>query len=295
MADEGKGAEGAGKGEEGKDKGEEKKVDWKARAESAEKKLKDVEKPLRSYEQINARFKSDEKFQQTFNAAWKGDEDAIKKMYGMTDAAAAEGKGGKGKADFGGDDGEDDPITALQNENKALKDHLAKNEDKINKLTSAVGFDKFSAHRSEINVAYKNEFESFARQQGYAPGEKETNVLFKITLEEAKKLATKYNLVDEEGNVDPLINFSPEMIREATENAIKEMRDIGYDVQERSRQTAMDREQKKVKSEEEELNKVLGDPKELKDTSSRAKALERGLAHLMRTKYGVDIKNMKFV
>lgn len=285
--EEGKGKEGEKGKEEGKGKEGEKEsfAQVKQKLDAAEAKLKESEKKVQIFDNINSRFKTDDKFRTVFNATWKGEDDVVKKMYGMTDAAAVKPQK---------EEEEPDEIVKLSEENKKLHEKLSKTEEKIDKLSNVMGYKEVQEERGKINVAYKNTFDGIAEKSGYTPGSREHGVLYKLVVEASKAIAEKYQLIDENGFADPLLKFTPELIKEATEMGIAEMKDIGYDVQERKRQELVS-EKKNLQKKETDEESQFFDPEKLKTSSGRAKALKDAFYNRMRNKHGVEPEDLKIV
>lgn len=267
MKNGGEGNEKEVKKEAGEQKQDEnQKVEERA-SEIAAKKLEQqaAEKAIRVYENLNARYKDDPAFREEFDRIWAG----VKNENASTES--------------NDDDDELEPIDQLRKELLETKDTLSKATKEIENLRNVYGYDKLSGRREGINARYENDFRKLASDVGYDPGSDAYETLYADVLREGRTLARKFGLVTEDGNVDPLKEYSPEFLKEAFGNAYDRHKRAGFaDAWERKKRA----DGEKRNEVQDELSPYF-DPKKIKTPEGRAAALEKAFRH----KFG----NMKIV
>lgn len=263
-------------GEKVGEKGEEKK------AASATSVNPEVEKNLQVFQNIDNRYRSDPKFKEIFDTAWKGEYDKL------TSAQKREIKQEIKKAS---DD--DDPITNLQSKIEELKSKNDELEKNFTGLKNLYGWDKVSGNRQSINVQYEENFAKFAEENGFEYGSPAYRALFKNAIHEGRNLSRKYGLVDENGEADPLLKFSPELLKESFDNALKEFKDMGFDIAAVRRQEAAKQMESKRQKEANKFTPFL-DKDKLKTPEGRAKQLEAMFNYRMR-ELGINRDQFKIV
>lgn len=242
MEEEGKKAEEGkkvadGGNEEGK-KAEESGEDGKYNAE----KIAELERKSKIFDALDAKYKSDPKYKEVFDKAWKGDYSALKEE----------------------EEEEKEPIEQLRDENKKIKEELTN-------LKSSYQIDRITGDRRNINARYEEDFKKLALEVGYEPGSAAFDILYSDTVREGYALARKFGLTTDSGDADPLKSYSEKFMKEAFKVAFDKQKRAGFDeAWKRKKEIEKEKKKETYVDEVEEFFK----PEKLKTPADRAKALE---------------------
>ncbi len=263
MSDEAEGKEGGeeeekSSGEEGGGSGEHVEKIAKLQSELAE-----AQKVVQVYNQLNARYRSDEKYREGFDRIWKGEDATVQAQ----------------------SDEEVDPLEAFKTENQKRVEKLEKD---LYELRNMYGSEKIGGARERINLGYDQRVRVLAEKMGYDYGTEAYEILHSNVKDEAAKLAAKFGLVDDSGRPDPLREYNDEFITQAFKNAYDKHKKVGFDDAWKRRKDALKQEEdsKKQKLERAEYDKFLT-PEYIKKVG-RGKALE----HAIKAKF--KGQNFKF-
>lgn len=252
----------------------------KAAETKAEQRLSEQEqKALNVFNNIDSRYRTDAKFKEIMDKAWAGKyEEFVKKEEAIKTKESVE------------DD--DDPEIKIKRRFDDIEKRNEKLNEELGQVRNAYAWDKVSGVRQNINEKYEQEFCNLAEASGYKFGTSAYDNLFDSAIRESNVLAKKYGLVGEDGQADPLIKFTPELVKEAFDRAFDKHKKMGFDIQEYRKKEMMAKREEKLKREDQKWEAFL-DKKKLATPQGRAQQMQSMFNARLR-ELGVDPKALKF-
>lgn len=164
-----------------------------------------------------------------------------------------------------------------------LKAQLKSMEEAVSGMKQMIEANNIIGARSEIETAYQGEFSRLAGDAGFSKTFKGYSELYDLARLESQKLANKYGLVVKDSNgmeiPDILLNYNPELLKEAFDKAKARMQSLGFDVLDAKREAMVSERRLAEKNTNEEISKMFS-----KDNIKNRADLKRQLNNLFESR-----------
>lgn len=134
-----------------------------------------------------------------------------------------------------------------------------------------------TANSVNVDNRYKDQVRKYADNVGMSLDSKQFKIAYAQVVDNAKNLCKKYNLVDNEGNPNPLKSYTPDLIKEAFHLTLGDLKEaFGFDALEAKQRRLLDDSKRERNMEQERLDKAFKELslKGLNPTQARARLLE---------------------
>lgn len=241
--------------------------------EQANSQLTDVAK---RFEATLKLYNSDAEFKKSFDNAW------------------ARNNGGKKEESKPGE--KVTPEAELRSQLAEANAKIQDNEKKINAIGSVQNLQLADNNRNGINSEYTKAFNKLAKEKGYRPNTPAYDNLFKATVSEGRKIAPKFNLINQFGVPDPLLQFNPQLLSESFNSAYNDHKRMNFDINENEKQRVEEERKKKMLHMDDWMKPML-DKKEVekkyKGTDGRAQQLKDLVNASLVRKYGTTLETIQ--
>ncbi len=236
-----------------------------------------VMQKVQYFDQLDARYKSDQKFNQYMNVLLKGDYDKLHEVIKNEETAKASSRKSSELTEQDELDIDDKVAQRLADLNR-----------KVDEVRNVQAFKDVTGYKTGNGMQYLQAFDTLADEAGYAEDTAAYHMVYQLAEKAGKDYAKKIGLVDQFGNPDPQVQFNPQLIKKAFEIAHNQMRQIGYDAVEDKRKAMNAAREERRKKQDARLMEIIK-PEKLKTIQDRSAAMERGLKYIMKSKYGVQL------